>query len=184
MFLEIMAGVALGSLVGLLIALSTAHVVGSVIAALVALLGGFFGLQRPELFGGDRRIASFGLACVLGVLVGLPIRNGMLLAPSPLAEVQRWTTAGYSPEEARSFVAFQRLGIKPFAYSVAPPPALPNTLFAGQTSLCSRILLLPDEEKLRALAEEGGASAGLAAAARAATNSAQALAAGVRATCG
>jgi hypothetical protein len=89
---QIFSGVGLGALVGLLVALSTDHVVGSVIAALVALLAGFFGLSKVEVDKGWR-IGSFGFACIVGVVAGLMIRNGGDLLPTVGSQVEGWTSA-------------------------------------------------------------------------------------------
>ena len=67
---DVVAGGGMGLLVGVLLGLSVAQAVGGVIAALSALIGAFLGLTGG---GGTRswRIGGFGLACVIGVLLGL-----------------------------------------------------------------------------------------------------------------
>lgn len=131
---ELVAGGGLGLLTGLLLGLSVASVVGSVVAALAAVLAGFFGLRsQAEPGGGGRvlRIGAFGVACSLGLLAGVAIRAQDLFAPSVAGEVERWTQAGYPPEQARQLVAFRLLGVAPKDAEILPKPARDSVLFAG-----------------------------------------------------
>lgn len=182
---EILAGAGLGALVGLLLALSMAQAVGGVIAALAALLGAFLGLSRANDSGLALRIGSFGMFCIAGVLGGLVIRNGGSLLPSVQRDVTEWTQASYPPEQARMLVALQRLGVKPEGATLVAPPKPPNSLFADQAPLCGRLDQVPDlSEKLRILLEQGGAFAGIAAAAKSSNDPEKAVTAGLKAACG
>jgi hypothetical protein len=182
---EILAGAGLGALVGLLLALSMAQAVGGVIAALAALLGGFFGLARADSAGLAVRIGVFGIFCVAGIVGGLMLRNGGKLIPSVQSDVAEWTRAGYPPEEARKWVAFQRLGVKPENTTLVARPASPNALFSDIIAVCGRLEQTPVvADKLRILSEQGGVLAGLAATAQAASDPAAALSAGLKAACG
>jgi hypothetical protein len=182
---EILAGAGLGALVGLLLSLSMAQAVGGVIAALAALLGGFFGLARADSAGLAVRIGFFGIFCVAGVIAGLMLRNGGKLVPSVQGDVAEWTAAGYPPEEARQWVALQRLGVKPENATLVARPASTNALFADVAAVCGRLEQTPGAgDRLRILREQGGALAGLAAAAQASSDPAAALAAGLKALCG
>ncbi len=131
---EAFAGAGLGLLAGLLLGLSVSQVVGGFVAALSALLAGFLGLTAAP--GTDRawRIGAFGLACAAGVLIGLAIRSGALLAPSVDEDVREWQRAGYPTEQALAYVAFARLGVKPQGATVtaAPAPA-PAPTFCSPT---------------------------------------------------
>src|SRR5687767_7048008 len=129
---QIFSGIGLGGLVGLLVALSTAHVVGSVIAALTALLAGFFGLSNTQVDTSGWRIGSFGFACVIGVIAGLWIRNGGELVPTVVSQIEEWTSAGYPEEQARELVALQRLGIKPTDAELVQQPSI-NSLFSARS---------------------------------------------------
>ena len=181
---QIFSGVGLGALVGLLVALSTDHVVGSVIAALVALLAGFFGLSKVEVDKGWR-IGSFGFACIAGVIVGLMIRNGGDLLPSVASQMKEWKSAGYSEQQARELVALQRLGVKPGGVELVQQPTV-NALFNTEDKvLCGRLENVPDvQSRLRILRQQGGTLAALAAQAEASSDPAAALAAGVKLLCG
>src|SRR5688500_20396205 len=105
---QIFSGIGLGALVGRWVALSTAHVVGSVIAALTALLAGFFGLSNTQVDTSGWRIGSFGFACIIGVIAGLWIRNGGELLPTVESQIGEWTSAGYPEEQARELRSEER----------------------------------------------------------------------------
>jgi hypothetical protein len=187
---QLVSGGGLGLLVGFLLGLSVSQVVGGVVAALAALLGGFLGLSGTQTADRSWRIGAFGLSCVAGVALGLTVRAGGLLSPSIARDIGAWTAAGYSPEQARDLVAYQRLGVKPAGMvASAPPPsgaAIQSTLFAEQTrqSMCDKLQTMPDATRLRMLHEAGGSWAAIAAAAEAASNQPQALEAGLHAACG
>jgi hypothetical protein len=184
---EMAAGGGLGALVGFLLGLSVAQVVGGVVASLAALLGAFLGLSGAQTSDRALRIGAFGFLCVAGVALGLAVRAGGLLSPSVTGDVRAWTAAGYPADQARSYVAFQRLGVKPDAMTVtAPPPAGAGSsaLFAGQTSVCNQLQTLPYQAQLRVLRQQGGVWAGVAATAEASGDAGQALAAGLKAICG
>jgi hypothetical protein len=184
---EIIAGGGLGMLVGFLLGLSVAQVVGGVVASLAALLGAFLGLSGTQTQDRAWRIGAFGFLCAAGVALGLTVRAGELLSPSVAGNVAEWIAAGYPAGQARSYVAFQRLGVKPEMMNVSAPPAATagsSALFAGQTSVCNQLETMPDQTQLRIMRQAGGVWAGVAAAAEAAANPGQALAAGVKTICG
>jgi hypothetical protein len=117
----------------------------------------------------------------------LAVRAGVLLSPSITDGVQAWIAAGYPANEARSYVAFQRLGVRPETMTVAAPPtasAASSALFAGPSSVCNELQMMPDQTQLGIMERQGGVWAGVAAAAKAAANPGQALAAGIKAICG
>jgi hypothetical protein len=117
----------------------------------------------------------------------LTVRAGALLSPSVAGNVAEWIAAGYPADQARSYVAFQRLGVKPERMTVSAPPAATagsSALFAGPTSVCNQLQTRPDQTQLRIMKQAGGVWAGVVAAAEAGTNSGQALAAGIKAICG
>jgi hypothetical protein len=184
---EVVAGGGLGLLVGFLLGLSVAQVVGGVVASLAALLGAFLGLSGAQTADRAWRIGAFGLLCATGVALGLTVRAGGLLSPSVAGDVGTWTAAGYPADQARAFVAFQRLGVKPGTMTVTAPPAAvaeSSALFAGQTSVCNELQNLPVPAQLRILRRQGGLWVGIAAAADAAADPAPGLAAGLKAICG
>jgi hypothetical protein len=185
---EAAAGAGLGLLVGLLLGLSVSQVVGGVIAALSALLAGFLGLTTTTTIQNRAwRIGAFGLFCVAGVLAGLAVRSGSLLAPSVQQDVAQWQGAGYPKEQALAYVAFARLGVKPEGVTLSASPAPgagSNVLFADKAGVCARLERLPAAAQLRILSETGEAYAALAAASEAAGNPEAALAAGLKSLCG
>jgi hypothetical protein len=150
-FANMMAGAGLGCLFGLLLGLSVAQTIGGVIAALAAVLAGFFGLSEKGIVGSPARIAGFGLAAVVGVVGGVALRAQDALSLSPQAAVARWTDAGYPAAEARTMVAFERLGIRPQGREVAAPPqpGRQTALFSGASpGDCQRLAGIEDPAEL------------------------------------
>lgn len=147
------AGLGLGLFTGLLVGLSATPVVAGVVAALTAVLGGFFGLAGNRLAADPVRIGSFGCAAVLGLALGLVVRAQDLAAPSVADEVRRLTAAGYPPPIAQDIVAFRRYGILPTGRQVGPPPREGSALFAGEAELCGRLQTLPGAAQQRLLTE-------------------------------
>lgn len=120
---EIFPGLGIGLLVGILVGMSVSPVVGGVLSALGGLLGAMLGLSGDGGAPGDHvlsrfqvnglRIGSFGFACVVGVLFGVYIRAHDLFSVPVKAQIASWEQAGFSKEEARQFVVFQMLRLKP-----------------------------------------------------------------------
>jgi hypothetical protein len=180
------AGGGMGLLVGVLLGLSVAQAVGGVIAALSALLGGVLGLTGGSAMRAWRT-GAFGLACVIGVLLGLFVRSGAVLAPSIEQDVAQWQRAGFSREQALSYVAFARLGIKPAGTEASARPAADatsNALFADKAGVCTRLQRLPAPAQLRILTETSEAYGALAAAVQAAADQNAVLSAGLASLCG
>lgn len=184
---EVVAGSGLGLLVGILLGLSVTQLVGGVVGALSAVLAGFFGLSGMAGAGRAWRIGAFGFGCVCGVLGGLAVRSGSLLAPTIAADVARWQQAGFPPAEARAYVLYERLGVKPAGVTPGERPAPgagSNVLFADKAGVCAQLQRLPDQAQLGVLRRAGDEYAAMAATAEAASNTPQALAAGIAALCG
>lgn len=139
-FSHIFAGAGLGLLIGLIIGLSVSPVVQVILGALASLLGAFLGLQdgKPSSQDGENaqegyrqamirtkmtglRIGSFGFAVAIGILFGIYFRTHDVLSIPVEKQVEQWTKAGYSAEDARKFVVFQRLGINPQTGAIEAP---------------------------------------------------------------
>lgn len=147
------AGLGLGGLFGVLLGLSVAQAVGAVIAALAAVLAAFFGLSDKAAAGSPVRLASFGLAAIAGIMLGIALRAQDRLSHSPLELVERWQAAGFPAEEARSIVAFERLGIRPQGREVGALPLAGRStvLFSGAGSGdCQRLASISDPLELLA----------------------------------
>lgn len=174
---NLLAGAALGGLVGLLIGLSATPVVASAAAAILALLVTFFG------FGGSvgalrvrvsaARVLGFGIAMALFLVGGIMLRAHETLGPSFAERVDRFVAGGIDKERARDLAIYQHLGLRtghlaeleapatvpatsPYAFSLTEDRADPNC-----AALDSRYLSNPTE-RLRAMAQspEPWASAG------------------------
>ncbi len=125
---QIFAGIGIGLLVGIIVGLSVSPVVKTILGTLAGLLAAFLGLQdsffskqkeqdsskvesRMKMSG--IRSGSFGLACVLGILLGIVLRTNEVLTISVKEHVGRWVEAGYDSSTARDLVVYQRLRIMP-----------------------------------------------------------------------
>ena len=133
---EAIAGVGLGFVVGILVGMSASAVVSSVISALAAALAAFFGLSATADEKGSARlwrIAAFGFACPLAVILGVTIRTHNWLSPPIGTQLADWTRAGYTPEQARSLVLMKNMGLVPQGTQVAAPvaTALNSILFSS-----------------------------------------------------
>jgi hypothetical protein len=126
---EIAAGTGLGMLVGILVGLSATGVVGGVIGSLAALLAAFLGLTKSSIGDGDGvaasrtlRIASFGFACTVGVILGVGARAHNWLGEPIQTQAAHWRDAGASREDAVAYVVYQQLGVVPVGRTVGVPP--------------------------------------------------------------
>jgi hypothetical protein len=122
---DLLTGAAIGGLVGLLLGLSVSETVGAVVAGLTALVGAFFGLveRAPALpSAGPARIAGFALGAAALALVGVHLRATDALGASEADRLAAWRGVGFSAEEARGLVAFEKLGLAPQGATVAAAP--------------------------------------------------------------
>lgn len=157
-FAEVFSGLGLGLLVGVIVGLSVSPVVVIILGSLVSLLAAFLGIQEEESakaasekllsrFKMNRlRTGSLGFACVGGILLGLFIRSHELFSVPVKEQMEKWTSAGYTKEEARQLVAFQKLGIKPEAREVIAgetQKAYSSSLFSNSidASLCEDLAM-------------------------------------------
>ncbi len=156
---QIFSSVGIGSLIGILLGLSSSPVVGLVVGSITALLASLIGLKTPATDDSDSQVltssqlklagirtGSFGLACVLGIVVGIYMRTHNVLSPvEPTLEVQfnELTQIGFSPKEARDLLVIKRFGNKSTANkgeSSAATQSLEKTvLFATDSALCEQI---------------------------------------------
>jgi hypothetical protein len=60
--------------------------------------------------GSVYRLGSFGVACAIAVGLGLYIRTHNLVSPSIADQVAEVQKGGYTPEEARRWVAYKNVG--------------------------------------------------------------------------
>lgn len=140
---QLFAGGGLGLLVGVLVGLSASPVVsvilGSIAAGLATLLG-FVSKEEPAYGEGSVvRLGSFGVTCAIAVVLGVFLRTHNIASPSISQQVEEIRKAGYSPEEARRWVAYRNLGVNLNAASTGEKPhetasivpAASSVLFSG-----------------------------------------------------
>jgi hypothetical protein len=122
---DLLSGLGIGLLLGIVVGLSTTPVVAVVVGALTSLLAALLGLggtpadpAKPSLMDkvqlNGLRIGSFGLAAVAGVFVGLYVRINNPLAESPKAQLARWEAAfPDNPALARQMMIYERHRLVP-----------------------------------------------------------------------
>jgi hypothetical protein len=120
MRLQLFAGVALGLLLGLLVGLSTSPVVATVVGALTGGLLVFLGFTSKDQTDSNTiasagaagwRLLGFGLSCTAALLVGLLVRTHNLLTPPIKQQISELTDAGFTPDEAHTWVAYKNIGV-------------------------------------------------------------------------
>ena len=149
---QLFAGGGLGLLVGILVGLSgspvVAVIVGSLATGLVTLLGFVSPKESGSESGGPSvmRLGAFGVACAVAVVLGLFIRTHNWASPSIAEQVAEIQKAGYTPQEARRWVAYKNIGTAleapatgdaakaPEAGGGGVTPAASSVLFAGKDS--------------------------------------------------
>ena len=107
-------GAGIGLLLGILLGMAITPVVGKFIGTLAGLLAVLLGLSDKFISTAKAwRLGAFGFFCVGGIFLGMYIRvnNGML--PSNEEMMQEYLKIGYSKEEARDFIAYQKLNLVP-----------------------------------------------------------------------
>ncbi len=138
------AGVSLGTLVGLLIGVSSVPVVASAVGALLALLVTFFGFVQTNGTMATRtsgaRLAGFGLAMAAALIGGIALRSHGALGPSFADRVARFAVEGMPRDRALDLAIYEHLGLRmgqlaqveapkvapagsPYAFSGAGDPA-------------------------------------------------------------
>jgi hypothetical protein len=119
MRLQLLAGTSLGLLLGLLVGLSTSPVAATVVGALTGGLLVFLGFASKDQSDFNRnctdaagwRLLGFGLACTFALLVGLLVRTHNLLTPPIKQQISELTDAGFTPDEAHTWVAYKNIGV-------------------------------------------------------------------------
>jgi hypothetical protein len=114
--LNALAGVSLGTIVGLLIGLSSVPAVASALGALLAMLLTFFGFARKDGAMATKtsgaRFAAFGLAMAAAVVAGIALRAHGALGPSFYDRVDRFAVEGMPRERALELATYEHLGLR------------------------------------------------------------------------
>ncbi len=167
--MDLVAGVALGALVGMLVGLSSVPVVGAVVTALVALLVAFFGLQGSagplKANASASRVAGFGGGMLLFLILGVLARAGGWLEPSMADRVKAYEVAGYSPELSREVALFDQSNLLTGSLKDQTPGEMPGKrsgiLFSdGDDPSCAvlaQTLFDTPAARLTAMQQSGGA---------------------------
>lgn len=104
-FSAIFNGMGIGLLLGLLLGLSISPVVSGVIATISSMLAVLIGLNERFLDPlKSIRIGAFGLFAVAGILGGIYMRANDPFAPTLADKRQHYLDAGFTDEEAKSFL--------------------------------------------------------------------------------
>ena len=181
MVLQLLAGAGIGLLLGLLVGLSSSHVVATVVGAVAGGLLILLGLNSSKYDASATpptawRLAGFGFACSLALIVSVWARAHHSLSPPIRNQVKELTDVGYSPDDARAWVAYVDSGLvvtggKPVeqAKDAGPSAASASSLlFASEGKVDTCGLLNPDrykdqQEQLNAMRLQGGVWASYAA---------------------
>lgn len=181
MVLQLLAGAGIGLLLGLLVGLSSSHVVATVVGAVAGGLLILLGLNSSKDEASATppptawRLAGFGFACSLALIVSVWVRAHHSLSPPIKDQVKELTDVGYSPDDARAWVAYVDSGLtvsggKPVeqARDAGPSAASASSLlFASEGKVDPCGLLNPDRyknqhEQINAMRLQGGAWASYA----------------------
>lgn len=151
--IQVFSGIGIGLLIGIIVGLSSSEVVSIILGALAALLAAFLGLQDQRASAEEEgpaintlkmsglRAGSFGVSCVIAILLGMYLRTHQVLSDtiSLKEQVDVWVEAGYDTTQARQYVVFQKLGITPENTQVearesnaVQQKALLGVLFSGE----------------------------------------------------
>ncbi|MCU0940135.1 MAG: hypothetical protein MUF08_10950 [Burkholderiaceae bacterium] len=162
------AGLSLGTLVGMLIGLSSVPVVASAVGAVLALLVTFFGFARNEGTMATRtsgaRFAGFGVAMAVALAGGIALRAHGALGPSFADRVARFAVDGMPRERALELAAYEHLGLRmgQLAEVEAPtaaPAASPYAFSGAGDPACAMLdadAYSSVQERLGAMQSRGG----------------------------
>jgi len=182
MVLQLLAGAGIGLLLGLLVGLSASHVVATVVGAVAGGLLILLGLNQAKDSAPTAqplnawRLAGFGFACSFALLISVWVRAHHSLSPPVKTQVKELTDVGYSPDDARAWVAYVDSGLvvsagKPVEQVKDAGPSAASAsslLFASEGKVDTCGLLNPDrykdqKEQLNAMRLQGGEWASYAA---------------------
>ena len=153
---QVFSSVGIGLLIGTLLGLSSAPVVGLVVGSVTALLASLLGISLPKKDGPPEseetvarkftligvRAGCFGLSCVVGILGGIYLRTHNVLSPAEPGLPERFaelTSIGFTPGEARQILvdgATERSGGPEDAPSVRD-----TILFSISSEACEKMAI-------------------------------------------
>lgn len=167
---QVFSSLGIGLLVGILLGLSSAPVVGLVVGSITALLASLLGLKLPARDSAAAatddqlpqamvqmligvRAGTFGFACVVGIFAGIYMRTHDLLSPPARGLEARYAellAVGFDPGEARNLLI--------------SPPATSGHGGEGKLDTRQTVLFSIDAENCSQLSEDRFASLSAAAA--------------------
>lgn len=136
---------------GTLVGLSSAPVVGIILAALAGLIGLVVGAGRNARVEAIGEITSiefpllgiFGIFALAGVLLGLYVRTENPWGASIVEQKAEWIAAGYEETQANSLVIFQEIGLTPPGWTPSQETGNPGidkpVLFAGSAGATDKL---------------------------------------------
>lgn len=118
LFVQFLAGSALGLLLGLLVGLSSSPVVAAVVGTLTAALMVLLGFSKPDnpddpnrTSASAWRLSGFGIFGAVALLSGLGIRTHNLFSQPIATQVDDLAASGFTPDEAHAWVAYKNAGL-------------------------------------------------------------------------
>ncbi len=145
----IFAGVGIGLLLGIIMGLSVSPVVLTVMGALTGLLGAVLGLENKIGNSEDNqasdiakniKVGAFGFAVIAGIFFGMNVRTHSKIGPTISERIDKWEKAGYDPEVAKRYVAYELLSIDPKTGSA--------TVLTGEVQKGTQAVLFNSEQTL------------------------------------
>jgi hypothetical protein len=166
---NVFSGTGVGLLLGIVVGLSSSPVVGTVVGALAAGLLALLGLKDSRDHPSPiqaLRLAAFGFACTLGVIIGLVLRTSDWLSPKLSIQQQEWKAIGFSDDEAKKIVLYRSTGLIMGPFTVPQGSAslggkTASSLFSGSsaTDTCTATdtaQYASTAEHVKALKQAGG----------------------------
>ena len=113
---EILAGVASGLFVGVVLALVDVSVIGSISVVIAAIVGAVIGVSKPQWIQAqysNERIAAFGITAAVVFAVVFALKEHHCFSPSVKSETARFMGAGFSEQASRDLALYSLFKLVP-----------------------------------------------------------------------
>jgi len=119
-FIAFFGGAGIGTLIGVLIGMTTSGIVGAIIGTLATVLLAFFNFKEEDTKDAKAlRIGAFGFFCVFGILGGLYLRVKDAFTPLPNNEVKKWMKDSiFTKAEAKAYYLYDRFAFIPSGQNI------------------------------------------------------------------